>query len=101
MKIATFTIPKAGNDGKKFPKTMMMEIQRDLLEMFEGYTAREVSGGWIEKDGTVYREDNWEYTVALEEGRFRELVTWLRRMKRVLKQKAMYLEVTDARVRFL
>ena len=101
MKKATFIIPKQDNDGNKFPKTTILEIQRDILEQYGGYTVRSVQGGWMDGDGKVYQEQNWEYTVVLDESQLKGLASWLEKMKLVLRQEAMFLEVSDTKVEFI
>lgn len=101
MKKATFTIPKQDNEGNKFPKTTILEIQRDILEQYRGYTVRSVQGGWMDSEGKVYQEQNWEYTVVLDDDQLKGLVSWLEKMKIVLKQEAMFLEVSNTNVTFI
>ncbi len=101
MKKATFIIPKQDNNGNKFPKSIILEIQRDILEQYEGYTVRSVQGGWVDEHGKAYQEPNWEYTVVLDENQLKGLASWLEKMKVVLKQEAMFLEVSDTTVTFI
>jgi hypothetical protein len=101
MKRATFTIPKQDNEGRTFPKTTILEIQRNILETYGGYTVRSVHGGWMDGDGKVYQEQNFEYTVVLEEHQLKDLKNWLEKMKAVLRQEAMFLEVGDTEVTFI
>ena len=101
MKKATFIIPKQDNEGNKFPKTTVLEIQRDILELYGGYTVRSVEGGWMDEAGKVYQEHNWEYTVVLEDSELEALVDWLEKMKVILRQEAMFLEVSDTKVQFI
>lgn len=94
MKRATFIIPKADNNGQPFPAKVVLELQRELLERFEGYTFRHASGAWVE-NGTTYYDESWEYTIVMEEGKLGELVDWLRKAKDLLSQQAMWLEIQE------
>lgn len=90
---ATFVIPKADNNGKRFDSIVMTNIQRDILERFSGYTAREVQGAWLEEStGKTYFDESWEYTVVMETAELGILRQWLKSIKTVLGQKEMFLE---------
>lgn len=96
MKRATFQIPKADNEGRRFPRAVVLGIRREILEQFEGFTVRETKGGWIGKDGKTYIDDNWEYTVVMEDIKIESLVAWLKKVREILRQKAMWLEISEA-----
>jgi len=96
MKRATFQIPKVDNEGRKFPRAVVLGIRREILERFEGFTVRETKGGWIGKDGKTYIDDNWEYTVVMEDSKIGSLVAWLKKVREILRQKAMWLEISEA-----
>lgn len=55
----------------------------------------------MDGNGKVYQEQNWEYTVVLDESQLKGLVSWLEKMKLVLRQEAMFLEVSDTKVEFI
>lgn len=95
MKKATFIIPKLDNDGKRFPAKVLAELRRDILEQFGGYTVRDVKGAWLGDDGKTYYDSSWEYTVVTEESKIAELVQWLTKVKDLLSQQAMWLEVQE------
>ncbi|MDI6872087.1 MAG: hypothetical protein QME79_12240 [Bacillota bacterium] len=100
MKRATFIIPKADNEGRKFPTRTVAELRREILERFQGYTVREVKGGWME-DGREYQDESWEYTVVMDDEGLEWLVSWLRKAREVLRQEAMFLEVVEAEAQLI
>jgi hypothetical protein len=95
MQKATFIIPKLGNDGQPFPAKVLAELQHDILDMFGGYTVRDVQGAWLGDDGKTYYDTSWEYTVVMEEVKIVDLINWLGKAKDLLSQQAMWLEVQD------
>lgn len=96
MKRATFQIPKADNERRRFPRAVVLGIRREILEQFEGFTVRETKGGWIGKDGKTYIDDNCEYTVVMEDTKIESLVAWLKKVREIRRQKAMWLEISEA-----
>ncbi len=96
MKRATFVIPKQDNEGREFPRAVVLEIQREILEQWQGFTVREVRGGWVDEAGKTYIDDSWEYTIVLEDERVESLVTWLKKIREALRQQAMWLETIEA-----
>ena len=101
MKRATFIIPKADNDGQPFPTKLIAELRRDILEMYGGYTVRDVQGAWLGDDGKTYHDENWEYTVVMTEDDLPKLVTWLEKAKNLLSQQAMWLEVQETEAKLV
>lgn len=96
MKRATFVIPKQDNDGNRFPRAVVLEIQKEILEQWQGFTVREVRGGWVDEDGKTYIDSSWEYTIVLEDEKVESLIAWLKTVREKLKQQAMWLETVEA-----
>lgn len=95
MKRTTFIIPKQDNQGNKFPTKLIAEIRREMLEQFGGYTVREVKGAWLGDDGKIYHDESWEYTIVMDEADVPKLEKWLAKIRDLLSQEAMWLEVSE------
>lgn len=95
MRKATFIIPKTDNRGNRFPANVVQEIQRDILKQFQGYTVKDAAGGWMDKEGKTYIDQSWEYTVVTDEEGVARLKEWLKKVKDLLSQEAMWLEVQE------
>ena len=95
MKRVTFIIPKNDNNGAPFPTATIAEIRKDILRSFGGYTVRDVRGEWVDGEGRTYQDDNWEYTIVMEEKEVEKVESILAKTKRLLDQQAMWLEVSD------
>jgi hypothetical protein len=101
VKRVTFIIPKNDNNGAPFPTATIAEIRKDILRNFGGYTVRDVRGEWIDSDGKTYQDDNWEYTIVMEEKEVEKVESILAKAKRLLSQQAMWLEVSDTEARLV
>jgi hypothetical protein len=101
VKRATFIIPKADNEGQRFPTATVARLRREILENLKGYTVREVKGGWIGEDGKTYQDESWEYTVVTDEEQVGWLVGFLKRARETLRQEAMYLVVTEVEAQLI
>lgn len=95
MKKATFIIPTADNQGRKFPAATMDGIQQEILREFGGFTVREVTGGWVDEQGKSYIEQNLEYTIVMDDEAIERLAQWLEKVKGLLSQKEMWLEAHE------
>jgi len=95
MKKTTFTIPTTDNHGKKFPAATMDGIQQEILKRFGGFTVKEVTGGWVDEQGKSYIEHNLEYTIVMDDEALERLARWLKEIKDLLSQEAMWLEAHE------
>lgn len=101
MKKVTIIIPKRDNEGNKFPTNTMAEIQKEILRNYGGYTVREVRGAWLGDDGKTYIDDSWEYVIVMDDKGVEVIEKWLVKVRDLLRQQAMYLEVSEAEVKFI
>lgn len=101
MKKVTIIIPKRDNEGNKFPTNTMAEIQKEILRNYGGYTVREVRGAWLGDDGKTYIDDSWEYVIVMDDKGVEVIKKWLVKVRDLLRQQAMYLEVSEAEVKFI
>ena len=101
MKEATFQIPLRDNEGRKFTSKTLERIQEDILDRFPGYTVRETKGAWRGQDNKTYIDENLEYTVVTDEEGAQELVRWLGEVKKLLRQEAMFLTVTETEAKLI
>lgn len=63
----------------------------------EGVHQREIRGGWIGDERRTYIDESLGHTVVMEDEKVESLVTWLRRVREMLRQKAIGLETTEAK----
>jgi hypothetical protein len=101
MKKVTIIIPKRDNEGKKFSTAMIAEIRKDILRKYNGYTVKNVRGAWKGEDGKTYLDESWEYTMVTDDEGVKWIEGWLVKIKDLLRQEAMYLEVTEINIKFL
>jgi hypothetical protein len=92
---ALVLIPIAGNDGRRFPDDVLLELRRRLVDVAGGLTIEhEVSGVWIAPDGREVTEPMTPYSVALRSWwqmpEFLRIVEWARE---ALWQQAMFVKI--------
>lgn len=63
----TILIPLAGNDGLTFAPAHHAVFEREVVDVFGGFTLLPdaAKGGWV-KDGTFYPDYHLQYVVALD-----------------------------------
>ena len=96
----TVLIPTTYNNGDEVQKETFQRLENQLLEIAGGYTIEGiVEGGWVDKDGTIYKDKSRKYTVVTSElDKIKEVIV---KTGKELKQKTMYLEVFKTEVNFL
>jgi hypothetical protein len=86
-----FNTPLTDNEGQPIDPGVIVELHRELLGEFEGFTIHPTSQGrWQSRAGRLYQEEVVVYEVAVPKakvGRLRDVVC---RLGRRLGQLAMY-----------
>jgi len=92
---ALFLVPNQYNDGRKVPQEILDTFQDRLNEVFGGFTliSRDVYGEYVRQNGTVDKDVNYFYSVALKESQISLLRSLLISFGRQLGQEAVYLEI--------
>ena len=101
MNKATIIIPKKDNNGNKFPTAVIAQIQKDILKEYGGYTVRNVKGAWLGPDGKTYMDDSWEYSIVMDDEGVKKIENRLIKIKELLRQEAMYLEVQKIKINYI
>jgi hypothetical protein len=96
-----FLVPIKDNQGNAFDESRFEWLETQLARQFGGYTLEGIfPGGW--HDGRrLLKEESRRYVVALERQRIRELLTFLRQVKKEFRQESLYVSFTEGRVFFL
>jgi hypothetical protein len=68
MREARIILPRTDNAGHSVYHVHML-LRTRLARTFGGYTATEVSGGWIDGNGKLYHDDSYAYDVAIPDGK--------------------------------
>src|SRR5947209_8681348 len=93
MKFTTL-IPTTTNDGTYVKQSALERMVDQLWRPFRGMTNEgQVTGHWIDEDGTEYRDECVKITIECERDRLPEAIQAVRRLGRKLRQRAMYFEV--------
>jgi len=93
---ASFYLPEYFNTGRPVPERVMRRIQDELIVRWGGFTiAGTVRGAWRDEDGRVYQDTSLKFELAMRAEDLDDLRAYLRGLKDVLQQKAIYLEVSD------
>lgn len=93
MKFTTL-IPKAYNDGTPVPDRLLRRVIAQLREQFGASTVEsEVHGYWSDDDGILYHDSSSMVSVGCDNSRLNDAIRAVRRIGRLIKQKAMYFEV--------
>ena len=94
MKFTTL-IPTSWNDGMPVDKKLLDRLIEDLFRPYHGMTDEgEVSGRWVDDDGTIYADRSIKISIECDRSRLQEAIKGVRRIGRRLKQRAMYFEVS-------
>lgn len=89
-----FLVPLADNEGTEFPESVFRQWEAELLDSFGGYSRYpgQVAGGWADEEGTIYRDENAVYGVAIAgmaDGE--EVVKAARFAKKLFRQEAIFI----------
>src|SRR5262249_9798460 len=88
-----FNVPLTDNQGQAINPQVILDLQRELLEQFGGFTIVPTSQGrWQSRAGRVYQEEVVVYEVGVPEGKVPLLRDVVCRVGRRLDQLAMYFD---------
>src|SRR5215208_1130811 len=94
MKFTTL-IPIAWNDGAPVDQRLLERLIGALCFKFGGMTREgEVTGYWIDDDGTRYVDQSIKISIECGRDRLNDAIKAVLRIGQRLKQKAMYFEVS-------
>jgi hypothetical protein len=97
-----FNVPLTDNAGRPIEAAVIVELHRDLLAQFQGFTIHPTSQGrWQSRAGRLYQEEVVAYEVAIPEDRVSFLRETVYRLGRRLGQLAMYFDAPAASVEIL
>jgi len=83
-------VPIAFNDGRPVPDELFDRLMAELTIRFGGYTLLPPAfGEWIDRDGKFHPDRHRPVFVDVPEGRQDELLDWVRRAGRELRQEVM------------
>ncbi|MCG8514587.1 MAG: hypothetical protein MI740_10625 [Halanaerobiales bacterium] len=98
----TVLIPTTYNNGDEVQKETFQRLENQLLEIAGGYTIEGVvEGGWVDKDGTIYKDKSKKYSIITDEAKLSKIKETITKIGKELKQKSVYLEVFKTEVNFL
>ncbi|MFM9959885.1 MAG: hypothetical protein ACKV2Q_01525 [Planctomycetaceae bacterium] len=87
-------IPTTDNGGKPFPQSKLIRIIDRFNEQFGGSSVEgPVFGSWKNDRGEIMRDTLLKLSVVTSDDREEEARRMVRRIRRELKQDAMYFEV--------
>lgn len=101
-RIAQFVIPKLDNDGQTLD--WQHEVyQEAFCKVFGGFTAYNVSGGWINEQGKLFRDESVSYHIAMDEtpACINALRTLARAAATECKQEAIFIVLPSGEVEFI
>jgi len=94
MKFTTL-IPTTSNDGTAVDPAVLSRLIDRLWRPFGGMTDEgQVTGHWIDEDGTEFTDVCIKISIECDRARLQEAIRAVRRAGRKLHQKAMYFEVS-------
>src|SRR2546426_4364383 len=88
-----FFLPLMDNNGQPIDSEVIVDLQRELLAKFGGFTIHPTSQGrWQSRGGRVYQEEVVVYEVAVPEDRVSLLREVVSHLGKRLGQLAMYFD---------
>lgn len=97
-----FNVPLTDNEGEPIHGQVILDLHRELLAQFEGFTIHPTSQGrWQSRAGRVYQEEVVVYEVAVPEDKVSVLRGVVGRLGRRLGQLAMYFDAPPPSVEIL
>lgn len=105
-------VPIKFNDGTFIDHAVLVEAKRKLARLFGGYSALEVTGGWVfgNDPSEVYEPGDlveermtrvWSYAATLPASSRAIIKKFCQTLAQDLGQEAIYLEVSRADVKFV
>lgn len=99
MREYSIVLPTHDNDGTCLA-ILHIVLKRELIHMFEGYSATAQTGGWLNDKGELFEEPSIRYTVATIELREDLIVKAAKKYGILAGQQAMYV-VLDGTVEII
>jgi hypothetical protein len=97
-----FNVPLTDNAGEPITPEVLVELHREILGQFEGFTIHPTSlGRWQSRAGRVYQEEVVVYEVAIDVGKVPLLRDVVCRLGRRLGQLAMYFDAPPPSVEII
>jgi hypothetical protein len=97
-----FNVPLTDNEGRPIDPLVIVDLHRELLENFGGFTIHPTSlGRWQSRAGRVYQEEVVVYEVAVPEDKVPQLRDVVRRLGTRLGQLAMYFDAPPPSVEII
>jgi hypothetical protein len=88
-----FNVPLTDNDGQPIDPQIIIDLHRELLGEFEGFTIHPTGhGNWQSRGGRVYQEEVVVYEIAVPPKKIPLLREVVCRLGIRLKQLAMYFD---------
>ena len=88
-----FNVPLTDNEGRPIDPQVIVDLHRELLGQFGGFTIHPTSQGrWQSRAGRVYQEEVVVYEVAIPPEKVATLRDVVSRLGRRLGQLAMYFD---------
>lgn len=84
----TVILPQRDNEGKSLA-SQRAAIELELCAIAGGWTRERVSGAWLDK-GKLYRDANYRYTLAVDEGQDAAIMARVPAWCARLRQLALY-----------
>lgn len=97
-----FNVPLTDNEGQPIDPRAIVELHRELLEAFGGFTIHPTSKGrWQSREGRLYQEEVVVYEVAVPRSKVRLLRDVVCRLGQRLGQLAMYFDAPPPSVEII
>jgi hypothetical protein len=97
-----FSVPLTDNDAQPIDPQVIVDLHRELLALFGGFTIHPTSQGrWQSRAGRVYQDEVVEYEVAVPADKVALLREVVCRLGRRLGQLAMYFDAPPPSVEII
>jgi hypothetical protein len=97
-----FPVPVTDNKGQPINPQVLLDLHRELLARFSGFTVHPTSlGRWQSLEGQVFQEEVVVYEVAVPEAEIPSLRDLVCRVGRQLGQLAMYFDAPPPSVEII
>ena len=97
-----FNAPLMDNDGQPIDPRVIVDLHRELLGQFGGFTVHPTSQGqWQSRAGRIYQEEVVAYEVAVQRDKVSQLRDLVCRLGRRLGQLAMYFDAPSPSVEII
>ena len=99
-RIAQIILPKAFNDGKS-TTWLHHAYQTSFANVFGGYTAIDVRGGWIGPDGRLFTDESVAYHIAIDDMQEMSFLAMAQTAAKEFQQLAIFVVRTNGDVEFI